>query len=409
MMPKHIQGIRIKNYRVLRDIALGAVLTLPDGTADINVEQTGRSKPLLPLTAVIGRNGYGKSTLCDALGFIADCLRGDVESACNLRGGFDRIISENSDGILEFQICCGSIQYMLNIAADEYNIPYVFSETLSHIQQNFFGGGRHTSSSMNFFVKNGKGKVVRPDSKNVEDLRLADRRRLALTTLGNLSQFPDIVEFRNFLDGWYLCYFEPDEARKAPMTGPQRHLNRTGSNLANVILFWERQHPERLRLLTKRVLKEVLGITKIETYTTEDGRLLVKFYERHSLKPFYAAQMSDGTLKLIAYMFLLGDPEPPPLVCFEEPENCLYHKLLGTFIEEIRRRTDGAKHCSQFFITTHQPYLVDALAPQEVYVLEKGTDGFAHISRTDADPIVKSMVDEGMTLGALWFSEYLDK
>ncbi|MCL2742278.1 MAG: AAA family ATPase [Planctomycetaceae bacterium] len=407
MTPRHIKGIRIKNYRVLRDISLGAVFT-PPSSADVNVKQTGRHKPLLPLTAVIGRNGYGKSTFCDALGFIVDCLRMDAEGACNLRGGFDRIVSENSDEILEFQICCGSIQYTLNIAADEFNVPYVFSETLSHTQQRFFGGKNSAAGSMNFFVKNGEGKVVLPDSNEVKDLRLADRRQLVLATLGNLSQFPDIVEFRNFLDGWYLCCFEPDEARKAPMSGPQRHLNRTGSNLANVILFWERHHTERLHSLTERVLKPVLGITKIETHTMEDGRLLVKFYEQHSQKPFYAAQMSDGTLKLVAYMLLLGDPDPLPLVCFEEPESGLYHKLFATFVEEIRRLTEDAKNCSQFFITTHQPYLVDMFSPQEVYLLEKGTDGYAQIRRTDEDPIVKSMVEEGMTLGALWCSEYLE-
>lgn len=398
---KHIKGIRIKNYRVLRDIALGSAFAPPtsNGSAD---PPFGPGDPLSPLTVVIGRNGYGKSTLCDAFGFIVDCLRSDAEQACIARGGFEKIVSEGSDRMLEFQIRYGNIQYSLCIAADDYNVPHVYAETLSHTGPEF--GKRNT---MNFFAKNGEGKVVRPDSESVSDIHLADNRRLVLSTLGNLTQFPDIVAFRQFLDSWYLCYFKPDAARITPLSGPQKHLSSRGDNLANVVQYWEREHKDRLKNLVERVLKKVVGIVDIETHATEDGRLLLKFHEKDSKTPFFASQMSDGTLKLVAYMLLLGDPDPPPLVCFEEPENGLYHKLLGTFIDEIRRHT-GEEDGSQFFITTHQPYLVDSLRPEEVWILEKGSDGFAKVRRASDDPVVRNMVGEGMPLGALWFSEYLE-
>ncbi|MGL6196051.1 MAG: AAA family ATPase, partial [Thermoguttaceae bacterium] len=125
-------------------------------------------------------------------------------------------------------------------------------------------------------------------------------------------------------------------------------------------------------------------------------------------EPFYASQISDGTLRMFAYMLLFADPSPAPFICFEEPENGLYHKLLRSFIDEIRDYLDNG--CgSQFFITTHQPYLVDALSPQEVWVLEKGADGFATIRRASDDPIVRCMVEGGQPLGTLWYSEYLEE
>ncbi|MDR2115179.1 MAG: AAA family ATPase [Planctomycetaceae bacterium] len=396
---RFIKGIRIKNYRVLRDISLGSIHT-PAMSTDSESSSTG--EPLTPITVVIGRNGYGKSTLCDALGFIVDCLKSDAEQACVRRGGFDKIASEGSDRIIEFQIRYGNLLYSLCITADDYNVPFVYAETLSHIGSEF--GNRNT---MNFFANNGAGKVVHPNSESVSDIHLADRRRLVLSTLGNLTQFPDIVSFREFLDNWYLCYFSPDSARKTPLAGPQRHLSRHGDNLANVIQYWEREHEGRLNDMLGRVLGKVLGITHIETFQTEDGRLLLRFFERGLQKPFYAPQMSDGTLKLIAYLLLLGDPQPPPFICFEEPENGLYHKLLGAFIDEIRHWSNGQAG-SQFFITTHQPYLVDALTPKEVWILDKGSDAFASVRRANDDPIVRNMVEEGMPLGALWFSEYLD-
>ncbi len=399
---KYIKGIRIKNYRVLRDISLGSVVALPQSQTAPDVEPWATGDALTPLTVVIGRNGYGKSTLCDALGFIVDCLKSDAEQACLRRGGFDKIVSNDSDRRIEFQICYENLLYTLCIEADEYNVPYVFAETLSHTEHDF--GERDT---LNYFAQKGEGKIVRPNSETVGDICLADRRRLVLSTLGNMSQYPDIVSFRRFLDSWYLCYFSPEAARQTPLAGPQRHLSSSGGNLANVVEYWEREHQGRLGDMLHRVLGRVLGLARIETARTEDGRLLLRFYESDRQTPFYVSQMSDGTLKLISYLLLLGDPSPPPLICFEEPENGLYHKLLGAFIDEIRLHSE-TRDGVQFFITTHQPYLVDALQPQEVWILEKGIDGYASIRRASEDSTVRNMVSEGMPLGALWFSEYLE-
>ncbi len=411
---QYIKGIRIKNYRVLRDVSFGSIAAAPT-SVEPGEESWQTGDALTPLTVVIGRNGYGKSTLCDALGFIVDCLKSDAEQTCLRRGGFDKIVSEpvnptgdrRTDRRIEFEIRYGSLLYTLCIAADEYNVPYVFAETLSHTDREF-----SRRETLNFFARKGVGKIVKPNSETVGDIRLADRRRLVLSTLGNMSQYPDIVAFRQFLDSWYLCYFSPDAARQTPLAGPQCHLSSSGDNLANVVEYWEREHASRLDDMLQRVLGRVLGLERIETARTEDGRLLLRFRENGRQSPFYVSQMSDGTLKLIAYLLLLGDPAPPPLICFEEPENGLYHKLLGAFIDEIRRhctpRPGETRNGAQFFITTHQPYLVDSLQPQEVWILDKGDDGYAHVRRASEDPTVRSMFAEGMPLGALWFSEYLD-
>ena len=60
-------------------------------------------------------------------------------------------------------------------------------------------------------------------------------------------------------------------------------------------------------------------------------------------------------------------------------------------------------------MTTHQPYLIDALKPEETWILEKGADGFATIRRASDDATVKAMADEGLPLGGLWYSDYLDR
>ena len=75
---------------------------------------------------------------------------------------------------------------------------------------------------------------------------------------------------------------------------------------------------------------------------------------------------------------------------------------------EFREHATGQKRGSQIFITTHQPYFVDALDPKEVWILEKGEDGFSQIRRASEDPLVNNLVEEGLPLGGLWYSDYLD-
>jgi len=87
------------------------------------------------------------------------------------------------------------------------------------------------------------------------------------------------------------------------------------------------------------------------------------------------SQEAHGTLKVFAYLLLMEDPTPPPFICVEEPENGLYHKLLETLATEFRSHATGKKKAPQLFITTHQPYFVDALSPDETWILEKGADG----------------------------------
>jgi predicted ATPase len=246
------------------------------------------------------------------------------------------------------------------------------------------------------------------ESKETESVELTDKRKLGIATLGSLKQHPRISVFRQFIEGWYLSYFTPDAARSLPLAGPQKHLNIHGDNLGNVVQFMEREHKDRFKKVLDRIAKKIPGIDKIDTDETADGRLLLRFNDKGFKDPFYAQQMSDGTLKVFAYLLLLEDPAPPPFLCIEEPENGLFHKLLETLAKEFREHATGRKGGSQVFITTHQPYFVDALDPNEVWILEKGTDGFSTIRRASENELVKNMVAEGLPLGGLWYSDYLD-
>ena len=181
-----------------------------------------------------------------------------------------------------------------------------------------------------------------------------------------------------------------------------------GDNIGNVVQFMERDQPQQFKRILERIADRIPGINEISTLPMPDGRLLLQFNDAGFADPFSAQQMSDGTLRLFAYMLLLADPTPPPFIGIEEPENGLYHKLLEILVKEFREHTQSKKSPSQIFVTTHQPYFVDALEPKEVWILEKGADGFSSIRRASEDKIVAALVEEGLPLGGLWYSDYLD-
>ena len=424
-----IEGFRVKNFKSFKDVTLGRIWDQP------------QNEPLTPMTAVIGKNGVGKSALFDAFGFLADALKSGAEEACDARGrgGFEKLRTQGQTGPIEFEVYYKAsasvrpISYHIRIEADEAGRPYVLDEMMLEWRGDefplcflFLTKGRgiawkgnkagqvdQTAEGIDVLElleaveKSIEGKKS-GESKEADLIELEDRRKLGIATLGALKQHPRIAAFRQFIEGWYLSYFTPDAARSLPLAGPQKHLNVHGDNLSNVVQFMEREHPTRFQSVLKEITKRIPGIDKIDTEKTKDGRLLLRFNDKGFQDPFYAQQMSDGTLKVFAYLLLLNNPTPPPFLCIEEPENGLYHKLLETLAHEFREHASEQGGGSQIFITTHQPYFVNALDPEEVWILEKGEDGFSTIRRASDDPVVNNMVAEGLPLGGLWYSDYLD-
>lgn len=421
-----LEGFRIQNYRALKDVTLGRLWNQQDQAR------------LTPLVAVIGKNGAGKTTLFDAFGFLSDCLAVGIEEACDLRdrGGFQKLRSAGSDEPIRFEVYYRAspsdrpITYELAISLDHRHRPYVVEERLRQRRKGqkrgrpfsflylhkgkglaWTGAEMASSDLEDLFDQKQLGQKVFP-GKNEEipetvEVELNDVRQLGIATLGSLKNHKRIAQFREFLQGWYLSYFSPDAARTRPKAGPQSHLNGRGDNLANVVQYMEREHPKKFKRILENIAGKIPGITAIKTERTRDGYLLLCFYNQGFPDPFFVQQMSDGTLKLFTYYLLLESSDSASFICIEEPENGLYHKVLSDLVHEFRQHATAA-HAPQLFITTHQPYLVDALSPEEAWILKKGDDGFSKISRAADDPLIRNMVKAGLPLGGLWFSDYLD-
>lgn len=248
----------------------------------------------------------------------------------------------------------------------------------------------------------GQGLVTKAegpiDDPEWENLTLASPDLLAVNALGQLATHPRIKALRDFITGWHLSYLSAQDARGAPEAGPREHLSKTGDNLANVIQYLRERHPEKLDAMLDTLRRRVPRLERVDAEVLADGRLLLQIKDAPFERPILSRFASDGTLKLLAYLVLLHDPEPYPLIGIEEPENFLYPKLLAELAEECNL----AFSRTQMLVTTHSPYFVNGLQPEQVQVLYRGEDGYTRVKRAADIPGINEMMAEGAKLGDLW-------
>lgn len=400
-----ILGIAIQNYGSLKNIKMGQLYS------DRNNE------PLGNMVAIIGPSGNGKSTLADAFGFISDCLTTDVESACDAknRGGYEHLISQGSKEPIRFEIYyretsnARPITYELTIDKDKSDRPYVKEERL---RQRVKKIGRPLSF---LYLIEGHGYAFEGSSGGQDDdgqvtgskidVELSDNRKLGIVTLGSMKQYSRIEAFLNFLRSWFLCYFSPDTARQIQSAVPTPYLNREGSNLNNVAQYMYRESPKEFIKTLKDIQTKIPNIINIMPVKLQNGQMVLQFLQKDFEEPFFSQRMSDGTLKLFAYYLLLHETNPRQLVFIEEPENGLYHQYLSSLAFEMCRNV-GSGYAKQLFITTHSPFFVNALSPNQVWVLEKDKHGFSTAKRASDYDFVNGLIEEGAFMGDLWYSKY---
>jgi predicted ATPase len=227
---------------------------------------------------------------------------------------------------------------------------------------------------------------------------LDEPEMLAVSTLGRLAKNPRVAALRRFITDWYVSYLSVDDTRGQPEAGPQEQLSRTGDNLGNVIQYLSEQHPAQLEEIMDAMKRRVPRLERVIPEPMKGGRLLLQIKDAPFERPILSKFASDGTLKLLAYFLVLYDPHPHQFIGVEEPENFLHPRLLPELAEECR----NASARSQLLVTTHSPFFVDALRPEEVRVLYRDVDGYTRVVRAADVRGIKEFMDAGALLGQLW-------
>lgn len=382
-----IEMLEVRNFRALANVKI---------------------QDITPLTVLLGPNGSGKSTVFDVFAFLSECFQSGLRSAWDKRGRAQELRTRGSQGPIVIEIKYRErpirlknrpksprITYHLEVG-DEKGRPVVEKEWL--------GWNRKGRGSPFRFMEyeRGKGKVAsgeEPDEKAERiEASLSSSDTLAVNALGQLAGNPRVVALRNFVMGWHMSYLSAESARSQPEAGPQDQLSTTGDNLANVIQHLSEEHPDRLEKIFARLRRRVPRIEKVTAEAMADGRLLLQIKDAPFEQPILARFASDGTLKMLAYLVLLHDPAPPPFIGIEEPENFLHPRLLYELAEECRAATAG----TQILVTTHSPFFLDALRPEEVRVLWRDEKGHTQCKPLSKDEKIVAFMDEGALLGNLW-------
>ncbi len=359
---------------------------------------------------IVGANGSGKTTLFNVFGFLKDALTTDVNTAFNKRGGFNEVISRNCEANIEFEIKFKAkntyknnpiITYLLNIS-EKNGKAIVDREILKYRR----GAKGQPWEFLNF--SEGRGKAVineqMLDSTEEQDLQREEQSLkspdiLAIKGLAQFEKFPAVIALSELIDNWHVSDIHVNEARNIQQTDKGEHLSTLGENLSNVIDYLHNNHRKTLDKIINILKQRIKGIENVEAQTiVETGQVLLKIQDESFDEPFLVRYISDGTIKMLAYLVLLYDPKPYPLLCVEEPENQLYPHLLTELAEEFRAYADRGE---QVFVSTHSPDFLNAVQVDEVFLLVK-EGGYTTIRRISENQQITAYMEAGDKMGYLW-------
>lgn len=383
-----IESIRLRNFKIFRKVDI---------------------REIPSFCVIVGANGAGKTTLFEVFWFLHDCLKGNVRQALDARGRFKEVVSrgcEKESILIEIQYrmpIVGKnrlVTYSLEIG-EKSGVPYIKREILRYKR------GAHGKPFHFLDFAEGEGyAIVNEEDFDKDDEELSRENQklntpdiLAVKGLGQFDRFKAANAFRRLIESWHVSDFHISAARgRKDAAGESEHLSETGDNLPLVARYLFENHRGIFDDIMAKMARRVPGVKAVEPRLMDDGYLTLRFQDGSFKTPFLDRYVSDGTIKMFAYLVLLYDPEPHPLLCVEEPENQLYPKLMAELAEEFRLY---ANRGGQVMVSTHSPDFLNAVGLDEVFWLVK-KDGYTEIHRAKDDPQIAAYMAEGDKMGYLW-------
>lgn len=322
-----IREVHIRNYKSIEQ----AVVRLGD------------------LIVLIGTNGSGKSNFVDALSFVRDCVAGPVELAVQRRGGFGALYWQGGTP-------SGAVGIRLVIdLPDEDVADYAIELT---------GGEAGTAvAEERCVVRRVGGEVDRYSLKNGEFIEeIAGIRpqigpgRLALFAASAASEYRSVYDFLMGIRSYGIV---PVKLGGLQMSDPGLQLLPDGSNAASVLRQLQETNPDRFERVADLVRSVVPGVTGIGTQVFGGQFESVRFDEEGPASDapmsFMAANMSEGTLRVLGFLLAAYQPVPPSVLVIEEPEANIHPaaaEVVTSVLIDVSRR-------AQVLVTTHSPEVLD--------------------------------------------------
>jgi len=390
-----IRTLRVKNFKSLKDL---------------NIE-------LGPFNVLVGPNNAGKSNILDALIFIYDRARYGLPQALqHRRGGFRHVFWKGLRDEIEMQISMKAI------------LPSSYGRGLEPRENhtwNYIIGIATGPTTETYELAQEKLTHDTPRKRDllcleyVHALHIPERRGPALRISGNIewtieppinpwlesihsnmlnSAFP----FAHYLNCWAFYHLNPGKMKQENTSIKAEKLEGLGDNLAARLNTMRGKNPEAFERIEK-TLRGLDGIERILLEPTAANTIFLSWREKGLKDNIPSWAMPDGLLSLLAILTIRYDPNPPPLLCFEEPENYLHPRLIQLLVDNLRALSKN----TQVILTTHSPSLVSCLKPEELIIVEK-ENGATQCTKVGSDKILRAIANNpDLSLGELWQAGHL--
>lgn len=367
-----------------------------------------------PLSVLVGPNGSGKSTLLDTIQFLGDAAREDLGPAVAKRGGIEamRFRGVSYSQSIRLSIHAIVTRYASERAPDEYVLD-VWGQTILEFvltRHESFTFKRRAGAGRRLTIEGGEVTTHDEAGKRQSRQLLLQEQSLALSTLPRLAfekggeQVAQLAElFKSFR------VFDVDvRAARLPAAvkrGKQQiALAQDASNLS-AFLHQLSRDKALFRDFIEDARAMIPGFKKLHFRPVGGAREAVVAEIEESWLPGRTplGAASFGTIRALAMLALLYDPDPPALTCVEEIDHGFHPHLFDRLVELMRRASER----TQLLIATHSPALVNRLRPDELIVCERNPEtGGVRMPAVDADTIAKMMEAAGGEIGPgeLWFS-----
>ena len=220
-----------------------------------------------------------------------------------------------------------------------------------------------------------------------------------------------IANLRESLKSFQIYSFDARELAASVQLHPNMTLSPNGLYLAGVLDNLRDKEPERFEALNEELGRWLPEFDRVLFETSGQGRrsILLRTRSGHRIE---ASDLSHGTLFALGFITLAYLPNPPAIVCFEEPERGIHPRLLREvrdamyrlcYPEEYGEKRDPV----QVIATTHSPYFLDLYKdhPEEVVIAHKDEQG-VHFERLSDKPNVDEFLQDA-PLGEVWYSGIL--
>jgi len=355
-----IKKLKVKNYKSLRDV-------------EIELDK---------FTVLIGPNASGKSNILDALMFLSDIAKLPLDQVITQRGGFEHIVFGGEGQSFDL-----SVDLIIDNQPHDYDL---------RIENKIVNTEQLKVDGTTVLNRNPVGvcDVLRHDN-SVNRMGFTQNE----TALYYLNQDTYIhSSIRNVLiyfKSWKLYQISASDMRRPIQAKRNFNLEKNGANIAQVLISLRNERPklfDRIQDILKQGIPEV---DELLTPLTTDGNTYIAIREKSFTKEFDYYQLSDGTIKLLAYITAVILPESN-VICFEEPENFIHPRLLQLLVEVLKKSE------KQVILSTHSPYFIDFVEPEDIRLVEK-VKGETKVSKISDPEKLKEALKE-IELGELWYS-----